>query len=91
MWSIVDLTRRLNATSELLDSGRSQSEIRKSLKLFGPSGDLIIAKAKTHKTSELAELFTQAVAIDVKTRSGMLEGEHGLEQLAVHVCEQLRN
>ena len=91
MWSIVDLTRRLNATSELLDSGRSQSEIRKSLKLFGPSGDSIIAKARTHKTSELTELFTQAVAIDVKTRSGMLEGEHGLEQLTVHVCEQLRN
>ena len=91
MWSIVDLTRRLNATSELLDSGRSQSEIRKSLKLFGPSGDSIIAKARRHKTSELTELFTQAVAIDVKTRSGMLEGEHGLEQLTVHVCEQLRN
>ncbi len=91
LWSIVDLTRRLNATSELLDGGRSLSEIRKSLKLFGPSGDSIIAKAKTHKTSKLAELFTHAVAIDVKTRSGMLEGEHGLELLTVHVCQQLRN
>ena len=91
MWSIIDLTRRLNATSELLDCGRSQGEIRKSLKLFGLSGDSIIAKAKSHKTSELAALFTHAVAVDVKTRSGLLEGEHGLEQLAVHVCEQLRN
>ena len=91
MWSIVDLTRRLNATSELLDHGRTQGEIRKSLKLFGPSGDSIIAKAKSHQTSELAALFTHAVAIDAKTRSGMLEGEHGLEQLTVHVCEQLGN
>ena len=91
MWSIIDLTRRLNAASELLDCGRSQGEIRKSLKLFGPSGDSIIAKAKAHKTNELAALFTHAVAIDVQTRSGLLEGEHGLEQLTVHVCEQLRN
>ncbi len=91
MWSIVDLTRRLNATSELLDCGRSQGEIRKSLKLFGPSGDSIIAKARSHKTRDLAALFTHAVSVDVKTRSGLLEGEHGLEQLTVHVCEQLRS
>ncbi len=91
MWSIVDLARRLNATSELLDDGYSIVDIRKSLKLFGKNGDLILSSAKKHKTKKLADLFTYAVSVDAKTRSGLLTSQHGLQELLVHFCDFLRH
>jgi DNA polymerase III delta subunit len=90
MWSVVDLTRRLSGAANMLDCGSSSGEIRKSLKLFGESGNRILAVAKKKTSHTFANLFTDAVAIDSRTRSGLLDGRRGLESLAIRVCRDLR-
>jgi DNA polymerase III delta subunit len=90
MWSVVDLTRRLSAASSMLNSGSSPAEIRKSLKLFGDGGNRILALAKKRTPSQLAELFTEAVAVDARTRRGLLDARRGLELITLRVCRELK-
>ena len=89
MWSVVDLTRRLNSASNMLDNGISQGEIRKSLKLFGNGGNQILVKARNLNSGDLTNLFAEAVEVDFKTKTGLLDGTSGLECLALKVCETL--
>ncbi len=90
MWSVVDLTRRLSAASTMLSNGSSASEVRSSLKLFGDGGNRMLAIAKRKTPVQFANLFTDAVAIDARTRSGLLDGRRGLELLALRVCREVR-
>jgi DNA polymerase-3 subunit delta len=90
MWSVVDLTRRLSAASSMLQSGYSPTEIRSTLKLFGDGGNRILSLAKKHTPLQLAELFTDAVAVDARTRSGLLDGRRGIELLTMRVCSAVK-
>ena len=90
MWSVVDLTRRLSAAASMLQVGNSPAEIRKSLKLFGDGGNRILSLAKQRTPSQFANLFTEAVAVDARTRSGSLDGRRGLELLTMRVCRELK-
>lgn len=90
MWAVVDLTRRLSAAASMFSNGQSNSDVRKSLKLFGNGGNLLMTAAKRRTPSQYANLFTDAVAIDARSRSGMLDGRRGLELLAARVCRELR-
>jgi DNA polymerase III delta subunit len=87
VWSVVDLSRRLAAASAMHATGSTSGDIRRSLKLFGNSGDRVIAVAKRRKPKELADLFTDAVAMDAKMRSGKLDPRRGVELLALQVCK----
>ncbi|MBC8201859.1 MAG: DNA polymerase III subunit delta [Planctomycetes bacterium] len=91
MWSVVDLTKRLSAAASMLQGGSSPSEIRSSLKLFGDGGNRILTLAKQRTPSQLANLYTEAVAVDARTRSGMLDGRRGLELLSMRVCREIKN
>lgn len=86
VWSVVDLSRRLAAASAMLASGSTVGDIRRSLKLFGSSGDRIIAVAKRRAPKELADVFTNAVAMDAKMRRGNLDPRRGVELMALQVC-----
>jgi DNA polymerase III delta subunit len=90
MWSVVDLTRRLSAASTMLQNGMSAGDIRKTLKLFGDGGNRILHLAKQRTPSQLANLFTEAVAVDARTRSGLLDGRRGLELLTLRVCRAVK-
>lgn len=90
MWSVVDLTRRLSAAATMLDCGASSGDIRKSLKLFGDGGNRMMSVAKRKSPSHFANLFTEAIAVDARTRSGTLDGRRGLEVLALRVCREIR-
>jgi DNA polymerase-3 subunit delta len=90
MWSVVDLTRRLSAAASMIANGSSSGEIRKSLKLFGDGGNRMLNVAKRRTPTQLADLFTEAVAVDARTRSGLLDGRRGLEALALRVCHEVR-
>jgi DNA polymerase III delta subunit len=87
VWSVVDLSRRLAAASAMHASGSSAGDIRRSLKLFGSVGDRVIAVAKRRSPNELANLFTDSVAMDAKMRSGKLDSRRGVELLALQVCK----
>ena len=89
VWSVVDLSRRLAAASAMHATGSTAGDIRRSLKLFGNSGDRVLAVAKRRKPKELADLFTDAVAMDAKMRSGKLDPRRGVELLALHVCKTI--
>jgi len=89
VWSVVDLSRRLAAASAMLASGSTANDIRRSLKLFGNSGDRVIAVAKRRSPSILANVFTDAVAMDAKMRSGKLDSRRGVEILALRVCRAI--
>jgi DNA polymerase-3 subunit delta len=86
VWSVVDLSRRLAAASAMHASGATAGDIRRSLKLFGASGDRIVAIAKRRASKEFADLFTNAVAMDAKMRRGNLDPRRGVELLALQVC-----
>jgi len=90
MWSVVDLTRRLSAASTMMQNGLSAGDIRKNLKLFGDGGNRILQLAKQRTPSELANLFTEAVAVDARTRSGLLDGRRGLELITLRVCREIK-
>ena len=89
VWSIIDLSRRLAAASAMLASGSTANDIRRSLKLFGNSGDRVIAVAKRRSPSILANVFTDAIAMDAKMRSGKLDSRRGVEILALRVCKAI--
>ncbi|HIN09772.1 MAG TPA: hypothetical protein EYM64_04260 [Phycisphaerales bacterium] len=89
MWAVVDLTRRLSAAASMFSKGQSNSDVRASLRLFGEGGNQLMAVAKRCTPSQLANLFTEAVAIDARSRSGILDSRRGLELLAVRVCRAL--
>ncbi len=90
MWSVVDLTRRLSAAASMIACGLSSGEIRKSLKLFGDGGNRMLTVAKRRTPAQLADLFTEAVAVDARTRSGFLDGRRGLEVLTLRVCREVK-
>ena len=91
MWSVVDLTKRLSAAASMLQSGDSPSQIRSSLKLFGDGGNRILTLAKKHTPLQFANLYTEAVAVDARTRSGVLDGRRGLELLTMLICREIKN
>jgi DNA polymerase-3 subunit delta len=91
MWSVVDLTRRLSAAASMIASGSSSGEIRKTLKLFGDGGNRLLTVAKRRTATQLANLFTEAVAVDARTRNGLLDGRRGLEALALRVCREIKS
>lgn len=86
VWSVVDLSRRLAAASAMHANGSTAGNIRKELKLFGSGADRVIAIAKRGTPDEFANLFTDAVAMDAKMRSGKLDPRRGVELLALQVC-----
>ena len=90
MWSVVDLTRRLSAAATMFESGATGSDVRKSLKLFGDGGNRLMNVAKKRTPKQLAELFTEAVAVDARTRSGLLDPNNGLELLTLRVCREVK-
>ena len=90
MWSVVDLTRRLSAASTMMQNGLSAGDIRKNLKLFGDGGNRILQLAKQRTPTQLANLFTEAVAVDARTRSGLLDGRRGLELITLRVCREIK-
>lgn len=90
MWSVIDLTRRLSAASSMLSNGSTDGEVRKALKLFGDGGNRMVAVAKKKSPSRLATLFTHAVSIDAKTKSGLIDGRRGLETLTLQICREVR-
>ncbi len=90
MWSVVDLTRRLSAAATMFTNGATANDVRKSLKLFGDGGNRLMTVAKHRTPEQLANLFTDAVAIDARTRSGTLDSRRGLESLALMVCRNIR-
>jgi DNA polymerase III delta subunit len=89
MWAVVDLTRRLSAAASMFSNGQSNSDVRKSLKLFGNGGNRLMTVAKRRSPSQFANLFTDAVAIDARSRSGTLDGRRGLELLTARVCREI--
>ena len=90
MWSVVDLTRRLSAAATMFESGATGSDVRKSLKLFGDNGNRLMNVAKKRTPKQLIELFTEAVAVDARTRSGLLDARSGLELLTLRVCREVK-
>lgn len=90
MWAVVDLTRRLSAAASMLSKGQSNSDVRKSLRLFGDGGNRLMSAAKRRTPTQLANLFTEAIAIDARSRSGMLDSRRGLELLTTRICRELR-
>ena len=90
LWSVVDLTRRLSAASSMIASGVSDSQVRSSLKLFGDGGNRMIATAKKKSPKRLTTLFTHAVSVESKTKSGLLDPRRGLESRTIQVCKGIR-
>ncbi len=89
VWAIVDLARRLHAAAAMLAGGSSPGEIRKALRLFGSGGDRALDVARRGRPEQYASLFSEAVAMDGRMRSGLIDPRRGLELLLLRVCHGL--
>jgi DNA polymerase III delta subunit len=82
-WSMVDLARKLHGCAEGLSAGMHPQGLAKTLRLWGPSKDAILAKAKALGPARSAQLLREAVAADRAQKTGLGRPERTLERLAI--------
>ncbi len=82
-FAVIDLARKLHASSRLLRSGAPEMQVARELKIWGESQRPILAAARRAEPGVLADLFDLAVETDAKSKSGRTDPALALETLAV--------
>jgi DNA polymerase-3 subunit delta len=88
MWAIVDLLRKLHDASRLLAAGRSEGAITKTLRLWGDS-TAVVRIARRLEPARWAQLLREAIATDVRTKTGLGKADRSLEGLALVVADTI--
>ncbi len=70
-YALVDLSRKLHALSRGIHARQRPDQIAQSLKLWGPSRDMLIDAAKRTPPSAALEIFRVAMESDVRQKSGL--------------------
>jgi DNA polymerase-3 subunit delta len=89
IWAVGDVLRRLHTAARELRAGTSAGQLRRDLRLFGPSGDMLLEAARRMDPAEVAQLLQQAVESDVATKSGIGHKDRNLEVLTLHVTDSI--
>jgi DNA polymerase-3 subunit delta len=88
MWAIVDLLRKLHDASRLLAAGRAEGAVAKTLRLWGDSM-AVVRVARRLEPARWAQLLQQAIATDVRTKTGLAKPARSLEGLALVVADTI--
>lgn len=90
-WACVDLARKLHAVSREIESGVPAQVAGKSQRLWGPSGQAVRSVAKRAGARRLASLLHDAVATDVRAKTGQGDAVRGLERLILRFASTARS
>jgi DNA polymerase-3 subunit delta len=86
-WAVTDMVRRLHAAACMKQSGAGPGDIRKSLKLWGGSGDATIRLAGRCEPAVLADLLHRCLASQARVRRGFGRPQLALERLVLDVAQ----
>ncbi|MBL8888043.1 MAG: DNA polymerase III subunit delta [Phycisphaerales bacterium] len=86
-WAMTDLARKLHGASRGIRAGVNPFALVGTLKLFGPSKDIILRTAGKIDPNAAADLFDACVKADVRQKTGLGEPERSAEILAMKFAE----
>lgn len=86
MWACMDLCRKLHIASRALREGQSPQAVAGTLKLWGPSRDMLLGAAKRMQPAAAARLLSLAVDTDRKSKSGLGQTDRLLERLTLQIA-----
>jgi DNA polymerase-3 subunit delta len=89
-WACMDLSRKLHAAAAALKSGENEFAVAKALKLWGPSKDAVLAKARELGVEQARRALKAAVEGDQRVKTGLGEAERSLEVVTVRLTGMLR-
>jgi DNA polymerase-3 subunit delta len=88
-WSYTDLARKLHGASWGLRQRMNTGALMKTLKLWGASGDAILAAARRLSPAQARDLLHACVEADRAAKSGLGDARRTLERLSVRFAEAL--
>jgi DNA polymerase-3 subunit delta len=86
-WAMTDLARKLHGAARGVRAGVNPFALAGTLKLWGPSKDIILRAAGRIDPNAAAELFDACVKADVRQKTGLGEPERSAEILAMKFAE----
>jgi DNA polymerase III delta subunit len=89
-WAVNDLVRRLHAASCLRARGEGPGAIRKTLKLWGASGDATLRLADRCSPAVLAGLLETCLESQARLRRGIGRADRALERLVLDVVRVVK-
>jgi DNA polymerase III delta subunit len=79
-YALIDLSRKVHALSRGGHNGQSPDQIAQSLKLWGPSKQLLLDAAKRTTPNNALAIFRIAIESDLRQKTGLGESEQILER-----------
>lgn len=89
-WACMDLSRKLHAAANALKAGENEFAVAKTLKLWGPAKDAVLAKARELGPAGSREALKLAVEGDQRVKSGLGDAERTLEVVTVRLTSMLK-
>ncbi|MGH7242301.1 MAG: DNA polymerase III subunit delta [Phycisphaerales bacterium] len=86
-WAMTDLARKLHGASREIRAGANPFALAGTLKLWGPSKDIILRAASKVDPNAAAKLLDDCVKADVRQKTGLGEPERSAEILALRFAE----
>lgn len=90
MWAIGDLLRRVHAAGRLMRQGAGGQELRRDLRLWGPTGERVLQVARSAEPALIAQLLHEAAETDRRNKSSArnkAQVERNLEALTLRVTD----
>lgn len=88
-WAICDLFRKLHTVAHLQRRRVPEHVIRGQAKLWGSTGDAVLAVASQHGPQSFAQLLRLAIQTDVACKTGLGEPKRSLEGLLAKIADML--
>jgi len=89
MWAVIDLVRKLHASSALLRQGMDEWTVAKQVGIWGDGRQSILSAARKLDPGALAQLLRDAVRADQKMKSGRAEPTRSLEVMALRIADTI--
>ena len=89
MWAVIDLTRKLYASSKLLRQGMDEYSVAQQVGIWGESRGAILRAAKNFNPHQLAQLLRDATMTDQRNKSGRANPRRSLEVLTMHIADTI--
>lgn len=88
-WAVTDMVRRLHAASSMRQRGDGPQAIRKTLKLWGASGEATLRLADRCSPKQMATLLEACLEAQARVRRGMGRADRSLERLVLVVAQSV--
>lgn len=82
-FALADLSRKVHALSRATRQGMNPFQLKGPLKLWGPSGDAMVAAAKTLPPERARRILRTCLDATLRERSGLGEATRTLERVAI--------